>query len=390
VHEVTQRLIDALHGSHVIETRVQIQDDLGDIIVPNLTVEDGQVQLDDKNDIRRRANIRLYDYDGMHAPKEWNDILHPFSGNRLLLKRGVRFGPNDYDLVDLGMFDPYAVDITDSGENVNIGVDCYDLSRKIQRSRLLQPYQIEAGTNYRNAIRDLLLSRVPNLKLNFATVPFVTPELRFGASGEHQGGGDIWSYALEMAQHIGHKLYFDTHGVLLLEPITSSASKTPVWHFHDDDASTMMSIQVRKTMEETYNHVLVTGTTGDDEPPVRGEAWDDNPNSSTYAGAVDPNTNQPDGDSVFGDIPTFITSEHVRTEEQAEAVAHARLEQVLGYQQTMNITSVPIPVIEGGDVIHIKRERIGVYDLCIVDKYSMSLSASQGMNITMRERRMAM
>ena len=376
--EVTDKLLRALTRPHIKVSRVTITDSSGSTLVPDLRVEGGNVQVERNSSIRRRTNIRLYDHERKYAPTEWNDLLHPLSGNELKLYRGVRFEDGDEELVPLGVFDPYATDISESGDNVNIGVDAYDRARKVERARLHRPYHVPIATNYGTAIRDLIEHQVPGLSFGFVSVDFLTPVLRFGASGEEQGGGDPWRYAQEMAESIGYELFFDVYGVCRLAPRPDPRNAPVDWYYLEGEEAVFMSVQRRITKEETYNRVIVSGNNSsieEGEDPIRGEAWDDNPDSPTYVGGP------------FGDIPTFLQSEFVVTPEQAGELAQARLNQVLGVQETVNLTALTNPAHDVGDIIHIAARRAGISTAYLIDRLNINLSASQSMNITVRERR---
>jgi hypothetical protein len=399
----------ALSRSHQISVKVKVIDSTGSVIHDNLLVEGGNVQIDGNNAIRRTCNVRLYDSNGNMTPSDANDLLHPLSGNELVPYYGIVTGYEIYDdpyvyfqgdgsggqnkisttvarrrpvieEFQLGVFKPYAVDITDSGENLNIGIDGYDRANKVQRSRLLEPYIVEAGTPCGQAIKALLSFKVPGLKYKFEPVTVPLPELRFGSSGD-QGGGDTWDYAKQMAESIGHELYFDSEGAVVLKRVRDPRQLPIAAAYIEGEQARFMSLQRRLSTQDTYNHVMASGQTTSEDTPARAHAVDDNPNSPTYIG-------NPWGNSSFGDIPFFLNSQYIATDEQAQLAADAKLNQLLGNTENINITAITDPRHEAGDIVEIKRERARVdYSYYVLEKANVNLAANITMNITVRERR---
>lgn len=375
MYPVSDRFKKAIKVSHVMRSRVDIVAPDSTVLKEGLSVERGNVSIDGANAVRRRASTDLIDATGEYTPGDYEDMLHPLAHNEVRLYRGIRFSDGTEELVPLGVFDSERVTITDSGESVHLSLDLYDWTVKVQRARLLAPYIVPAGTNYGTAIRDLIESRVPGLKYNFSYIDAVTPELRFGSDDDNAGGGDPWKYAQEMAESVAHQLYFDVNKVVILKPIPDVRNDPVVWEYEEGPKAMVLSIQKQVSKAETYNHVIVMGENTDNDEPVSAEAWDDDPDSPTWL------------DGPFGDVPTWLRSPYVTTESQAQQLADAKLNQVLGTQEQLTTTNIANPAHEVGDVIKVKRDRIKVDSRFVIDKMNANLSPMQSMNLTMRERR---
>lgn len=209
---------------------------------------------------------------------------------------------------------------------------------------------------------------------NFADVDALTPQLILGNESSNNGT-DAWKYACEMAESIGHELYFDAEGVCVLRPVPIDSEGATVWDYTTDEESILLYTSNRKTREGVHNHIVVTGENSSNDEPVVGEALDLDEDSPTYVF----------GD--FGDVPEFINSEYVTTEAQATTLAEARLRQTLGTVENMNIISVPHPAHESGDIVYINRERAKIDKRYVIQSLTMPLTYAAGLNITLKESR---
>lgn len=375
MYYTSARLNAAVRRSHSITSLVDIHDPQGNKIFGPLKVENGFVRVDGGRDIRRRFTSRLIDYTGTLTPREATDLLHPLARNEFRAYRGVVFGPDDYELVPQGVFDMSDVSISDSKEGFRMEVQGFDRARDVQRRRFVTNYHIPAGSNYGDAIQNMISNQRPGTAFAFDDVVYVTPDLTFGGN-ENTGGGNAWDAGQKMAKSIGHDLYFDVDGVCRLKPVTSLDSAFVHWHYHEaeDEPSQLLYVDRKLSDEETRNHIIVFGQSTSNDVHVKGEAWDDDPNSPTFI------------DGPFGDIPGFERSEFIRTTDQANEFARAVLARKIGIEETVRITSIVHPGHEIGDIIHIKRDRSGVDSNYIVDQFTMPLEASQALNISVRRK----
>jgi hypothetical protein len=123
----------------------------------------------------------------------------------------------------------------------------------------------------------------------------------------------------------------------------------------------------------------VTGDSGDGSTPIGPVyAWDDDPNSLTYAGP------DPVSDPL---APQRLELWHVRlrvqhyssavitTVAQAHDIARAKLANSLGVQASLSLTTVCNPALEAGDVIEAETEP-GVWERHLIDSLSYTLGAS--------------
>jgi len=370
VHPITEKFEDALHRSHTVVTKCEVLDS-NYVLVDTLKPYEGNVNVDRRAAIRRQCTVRLADPTGAMTPSDFEDILHPLANNRLRLFRGIKFDDGTEEIVSIGVFDIFDTNVFDAKENPYVEVKGYDLSKSVQRARLLNNYHVPAGERYDLAIRDLLSFRVPTLQFNIPQIDFFSPPLVFGASGD-QGGGDPWKYASDMAESVGHDIYFDIQGVVNMSPIPNPTIDPVVWTYEEGPLSMLLHVEKRLSKEDVFSRVVAVGENTDLDEPVRANAIDDDPTSPTYIYGP------------FGDVPFFLRSEYIETEAQAQEVAEAKLRQSRGTSEGLRVMTTSNPAHEVGDVIRVIRGRGKIDNTFIIDKFNVQLDVSQANNMTLR------
>lgn len=348
-------------GGHAV-VRAEVLDPDG-AVIDELEVQGGTVKVERNSAVRRDArNLTIVDPAGDYVPASGGDLLHPATRNELKLYRGFHLD-GTVELVPLGVFGIQRPTADETRRK--IGLTGYDRARRVQRAKLTDTYVITAGTNYADAIRNLIASRVSGLTYEFMVTTRTTPLLVFEA------GDDPWEKAQKMADSLGAQLYFDAEGRCVLEP-EPDVSGLPVWTFGADDA-TVLSADKDLDDEQTYNGAIVTGETTSAATPVRAEAWDDNPDSPTYRG-------------TFGEVPTFLTSQYITTQTQAQDAADALLARKLGVVENVGFDALVNPALDVGDVIGVERAWLRIDDVYLLDRLTVPLDHRAGMSAATRRR----
>jgi hypothetical protein len=108
--------------------------------------------------------------------------------------------------------------------------------------------------------------------------------------------------------------------------------------------------------------------------PKRGYSQDNDPSSPTYVNNV-------------GVRPLFASSPLMTTQAQVNKAAKTRLQNILGFPQTVNVPIIPNPAHESGDVVILQDPEQGIDMPVIVDSFTVDLLASAGqMDLTCRGR----
>lgn len=354
----------------------------------------GQVDVDRSASVRRRFTLTCTDPTGDLTPERAGDLLTPY-GTELRPYRGVMYEDGTTEVCALGVFRLSQVSISDdSGTGTNsagnaagsssirqlgqttgmlsINLEAFDLSRTVSRDKFTSPYTVAEGTNVVSAIKAILARTFPDLSYDaLATNLTVSPTQVYDA------GSDPWEACQTLAVSLGADLYFDIYGNVVLAPPPDIQSLTSAdFEYIEGQNNTMLGLEKYFSDEPGYNGVVVIGESpGDELPPVTATAWDNDPTSLTYH--LGP----------YGEVPMFIQDQVVKTTEDAQAVATATLNAILGFVSQISVDGIVNPAYECGDVVRVVRARSKVDDYFMIDSFSVPLSALDTQSLVLRQTR---
>lgn len=330
-----------------------------------LTVIGGQVTVDRTAQFRRSCRVDLLDEDNSLITGLANSSISPY-GKEIQLFRGIAYASNSIELCQLGVFRVSINDVDDSGAP-SLSITGYDRSRTISRNKFTDYYVIASGTNYSTAIKNLILNRLPNCPVSFASTTQTTPAIFLDPQA------DPWVEATKMAQVIGMELFFDVYGTCVLQPEPVN-SPTPIITFSDASASTLIRVTKSLTDEPGINGVIVTSETTSGTP-ARGEAWDTDPASLTYYLGS------------YGKVPAFETSQYAVSAAQCTAAAVASLQRQIGGTEQATCSIIPNPALTEGDPVQLVRTKAGISSTFILESFVIPLSVEGAMDLRFRNRR---
>lgn len=367
----TDRFYQAIRKSHRIISWVDV---IGvDREVFRLPAIDGSVDVDRSAAYRRKVSVDCVDVTGQLTPRKNGELLTPH-GTELRPYRGVRYSdaPEDYEVAPLGVFRLSDADITDTiGGSPVISLEGFDRARAIARDRFRAPHVVTVGTNALDAIKAIVRMTFPSIKYDAVTTSATTASpMVFDA------GSDPWEAITLLATSMGCEAYFDVEGALaILPPHDVNALPAPSFSYMEGEGCTMLELKRTYRDEGMFNGVVVTGESiGDSLPPVRGEAWDENPNSPTY------------WKGHYGEVPAFHQDSVAKTVDQCVTIAKAKLAGLLGASSKISVTGIVNPSYEANDIVRVKRARSGVDGLFSLDSFNVPLrSGTQALNL--REQR---
>lgn len=318
-----------------------------------LKIIGGSVTVDGSAAVRRRAKLSLAGY---------HPEVDPFTCE-VRLQRSV-----DEEYVNLGVFRIEDPTFAEDRDGVRTEIEGYDRAYWLSTLRLPTPYTIGSSVLVHNAISALLLSRAPQLSLNFTPSTYTVNPTTF------EELSDPWEKSLLMAESAGMELFFDVNGTCVLRPINTDV--TQVVATYGAEARILKATKKQST-KNTYSRAIVTSENTSLPAPIRAEAVDNNPLSPTYYLGT------------FGDRPTSLRSQFITTQAQADTAAAALLARKSGKAETIQIEGIPNPAHDAGDMIGITRAALGINTICAVDTLDIPLDVNGRMRIGTRERRIA-
>lgn len=337
-------------GPHQIAARVDLL--LGRVVIAEgIQVVGGDVTFDRGAAIRSRCALSLRDPDRTVTAY----------GHELRVWRGVTFPDGTPELLALGTFPVQSVRRVEPFGDVV--ATCLDRSQLVIDAKFEDTYVVASGTNYADAIEDLIADGVDGLEFLFPTTTETTPLLTFDA------GDDRWEAARRMARSLGNELLFDGLGrcVMRAEPTFAAEAVTTI-----GDGVNLVTVAEGQDRGPAFNKVIATSSNSALGASYRGVAVDDDPASPTYY------------DGNFGRKPKFYPSEFIASQAQADAAAAAVLAAELGVASAADFTAAPDPRLETSDVVFVNNERQGISALHIVESLRIGVGPEGAMSGTLR------
>jgi len=226
-----------------------------------------------------------------------------------------------------------------TGGGLSLVVSGIDLSYAISRNTWTSIFYVPTNTNYATAMLEIAQNRLPGITSDVASTEVTAERLLFGTSQ----GADPWQDIQDMGTAIGSRAYFDPLGTFKVKPVADPALTPSVWTVSDAANPVMVSYTRSISDSTTYNYVIVSGESTSNTVPVSAVAFDADPSSPTYY--LGP----------YNIVTTTFISAMITTTAQAQQAADALLLVVKGASETVQITMVPNPALEPGDVITVTR-----------------------------------
>lgn len=366
----SERLLNEIRGSHEVYAYI-------DVISPTqetlrLPATGGEVSCDRTAEIRRACRATCIDPTGLLVPESQASLLTPY-GTILRPYRGVRYTDGTTEVVPLGVFRLSKSNVDDStGGSPDIKLEAFDLSRTVQRDKFTEPYVIPEGTNLIDAIKSILARTFDEINYDAISTTRTTTAPKL-----YDVGDDPWKACSDLATSLGCEIFFDVEGwVVIAPPVDIDALPSPDFAYIEGDRCVMTSLSRSFTDEPGYNGVVITGESpGDELPPVRAVAWDEEPTSATYH--LGP----------YGEVPMFITDQTIKTAEDAQSTADQLLRNLLGFSSGLTVTGIVNPSYEAGHVVQVERARSRVTGLYAVDAFNIPLRAADLQSLTLRAKR---
>jgi len=346
VYPVSSRFLPALAEPHTPVTEVYLFRTDGSTLPLEHT--GGSVPVDRGQAIRRTCTVTSADLSLI--PRTAAQKLDLYGG-RLHIRRGIRYADGTSETVPLGVFrldsiegDPDEGPVTLTGQ---------DLSACVADDKFTAPYKA-SGTAV-GAIAALIQRSLPDaVVVNRAT------DAAIGAR-TFDIEADPWEGVQEVAAAIGAEVYADPDGIFVIAALPDLLTTAPVWTVDAGEHGTLISAARGMSSAGVHNGVLARGdNTSSATAPVSWLAVDEDPDSPTY------------WYGPYGRRPAFYSSSTLTTENACAQAANLKLKAARAPNATGDISSLPNPALEPGDVLRVVYGD-GVRDLHQAASFTVSL-----------------
>ncbi|WP_309029302.1 DUF5047 domain-containing protein [Streptomyces alfalfae] len=346
MYPVSDRFLRRLAESHTVATRVQLL--LTDGRVVDIDHTGGSVTVDRAQAIRRTCTVTCAD--PALIPRTPKDQLATY-GARLRISRGVDYGDGTSELVPLGVFRLDSVDGDVSDGPVNL--QGKSLEACVVDDKFVEPYT--ATGTVAGAVTALIQRSLPDADV--ISMIDVTPI----GSRAFDVEADPWAGAQEIAAAAGAEVYTNADGVFIIAVLPDLLTAEPVWAVEATEGGVYISGSRAMSSDGVFNGVLARGENATDEaPPVSALVVDVDPGSPTY------------WHGPFGHRPKFISSSTLITVNACTQAAGLELVKAQAPNASGDISSLPNPALEPGDVIRVMHED-GTRELHQVASFSVPL-----------------
>ncbi|MFD5566658.1 DUF5047 domain-containing protein [Streptomyces cadmiisoli] len=330
MYPVSDRFLARLAESHTPVTQVQLF--LTDGQVVDLPHTGGSVQVDRGQAIRRTCTVTCPD--PSLIPRTPTDQLATY-GARLRISRGVDYGDGSSELVPLGVFRLDSVDGDVSEGPATL--QGKDLSAIVQDDKFTTPYTA-TGTVVA-AVTALIQRSIPDAAVISLIVNTGIGRRTFEIES------DPWAAVQEIAAAAGAECYANADGEFVIATLPDLLTTDPVWAIEATEGGVYISGNRAMTSDGVHNGVMARGeNASENSPPVSYLAVDNDPNSPTY------------WSGPYGRRPTFYSSSTLTTTGACQQAAVLKLAQAKAPNASGDISSLPNPALEPGDVLRVRHE----------------------------------
>lgn len=380
LHGLSDRFLAAIASTHTLARQVLVQAPNGDVTDITSFITAGSVSVDETRKIRRTC-VLTPSGDPDLVPENAGDLLHPASGNELIVKRGVKYPDGSTEMAQLGVFRLTKPVFNDNGQ-IAATINGQDRMGVVSRIDWQSPFVINAGSSITTALAEAMDSRFAGLDYaGFQEITFAFPATTFGADPSQQGdpAQDFINFAGDAAAEI----FFDVFGQPQLRLIQNPLTSVIVDSTTFVESVGWMS-NTGRTLDETtaFNGVILYCNGFGVTPPFKVEVWDTDPASpSYYLGR-------------WGQVPKKMTTTTIPSgaddfstaNGKALASAYGQLQLVLGsFDDVIATTSVNAALREG-DCTAAQRDRLGVNGGYVISNMQIPLDAPTGMMTGFRPR----
>lgn len=235
-----------------------------------------------------------------------------------------------------------------------------DYVKRCLLSRLVAATTYDKG----RAVEDVIGNMALNSKVRKIALPATGATLDRDMTWE--ADTDRWSIMKELATSHNYDLYFDSHGVLVMEKFRDPSTSPVDLLLNVGPLGNLVSKGLRTSDSQLFNHVVVVGEGADREaPPVWAEAINNAPNSPSRVDEL--------GDRVIRYQAATVT-----TLGQARELAESMLSVAALEEFELSFSTPLLPWVEPNQILAMTEEAAGTWgpDRFLLSSVSMPLDLS--------------
>jgi len=342
---VSEEFLAAVRGSG---KRVVIADlyYTNGLVQRNIPVYQGNIDADSNADIRRHGQISMVNPSVVGPTASTSGRVTVLSspatiyGTEVVVKAGVEYSSGNQETVPLGRFVIWTSDISYEDGDV-IDLELYDRSKYLASSGIVKFYDA-SGQSATTAIQNLCNLGLPALQ----TVQFDDALTDIVMPAGTTYDSTYLDAILDLSEAIGAEFYFDLLGNAICAPkpfIDQNTSILDAVYTTDcGEEGVITALGKTTTRDSVFNGIGVYGVTpnGSAAQPFA-EVYDLDPASPTYY------------NGPFGKAFKRIDRPELTNSDQCLAVAKAELAASTGVAKGISLQTLPIPILEPGDVIKV-------------------------------------
>jgi hypothetical protein len=344
---------EVIKGSAVVAIRMSVLDDnLEQTGISAPVATGGEVVVDGSTLIRRTFSLPLA---AIYVPDVDGSV---WWGSPIQIEYGVWVdGIPEWVPIFTGYADDAEGSVTHDGEiGMLTGRDRF----KLLDRPLTEPLVIPAGTRVNDGIR--LMCEAVGLGTDDALYDLDDDGKTFVADATYEAGVNRLDVMAAWSDDYALAIYAAPDGRTTCRPFVDPSTSTPVASYQRGAEMRLLGFS-KRWRDRIRNRAVVIGV--GDSGPIRAELRDLNPASPTY--------NPTDGTGPLGDRPDFYRSDGITTQEQADAVAAARLPILTAMDEEIEGESVVNPALEYHDVIEVIEESTDTSGNYLLGRFNIPL-----------------
>lgn len=317
---------------------VRVRSILGDTIVDDIPVESGELSAATSQTVPDRLTLQVpvSDRGTVWEPVLPEDPLNSFGQRLEVVYLVKRAGLADVE-IPLGQ---YRIQSWSATRDV-VSVDAVGLLAVLEDARLTVPSSPSAGMTYVAAV-EFLVEDLLSLEFDAAVVDEPVASVV-------QWDEDRLRAILDLLDTWGVRGYVDSAGVFTVAP-QSDLAGAPVVAWSDGVAGTVVSAPRGGSRDGVYNAVIAKSSASD---------LSDYEQVTAQAVAYDTRSTSPvRWDGPYGHVPYFYSSPLILTARAARRSALTILQRVTRFASTREVTAIPDPRIELGDIASVTTQEL--------------------------------